>query len=168
MAVVRIEPDRREPPSLSPEQRAEAVSAIAELAEIPKVAAIQVDFDATVSQRAFYRALLFDVRPQLPESVPLSITALASWCMYDQWLGGLPIDEAVPMLFRMGADHRQVLIHLQTGGDFKPAMSRLSVGISTDEPLPRLPSGRRVYVFHPRAWSPEAVQRVMEEMRRWE
>ena len=36
--------------------------------------------------------------------VPLSITALASWCAQDRWMEGLPVDETVPMLFRMGPD----------------------------------------------------------------
>jgi hypothetical protein len=168
MAVVRIEPERFEPPTLSPQQQADASRAIAELADLPGTRAVQVDFDARVSERAFYRELLKDLRRQLPESVPLSITALASWCIHDTWISDLPVDEAVPMLFRMGVDHRQVFIHLESGGDFRPAICRTSLGISTDEPLPKLPSSRRVYVFHPQAWSPEDVHQVIEEVRRWQ
>jgi len=40
--------------------------------------------------------------------MPLSITALASWCAGDPWITGLPIDEAVPMLFRLGPDTRNI------------------------------------------------------------
>jgi hypothetical protein len=164
MAVVRIESDRFDPPVLSPDQRAKVVSATTELTNISGVTALQVDFDAVVSERALYREVLLDVRRQLPDSIALSITALASWCMHDQWLSGIPIDEAVPVLFRMGADHRQVVHHLETGGDFRPPLCRASLGISTDEPLPKLPSGRRVYIFHPQAWSPEAVRKALEEL----
>ena len=64
--------------------------------------AIQIDFDAADSERDVYRRLLARVRAVLPRTVPLSMTALASWCVGDTWLDGLPVDEAVPMLFRMG------------------------------------------------------------------
>src|SRR5439155_8311954 len=90
MAVTRIEADRSMPPTLSVDQRTRAVSAIAELARLPGVTALQVDFDATTSQRAFYRDVLHDLRRQLPDRVGLSITALASWCLHDHWLYGLP------------------------------------------------------------------------------
>jgi len=168
MAVVRIESNRSEPPKLSSGQRAAVVSAIADLTRIPTVAAIQVDFEATASQRAFYRDLLFDLRRQLPDSMALSITARASWCIYDNWLSGLPVDEAVPMLFRMGPDRSQVLLYLEAGRDFRPAICRHSLGISTDEPVPRLPSGRRVYIFHPHVWSPEAMHKIIKEVQKWQ
>jgi len=29
--------------------------------------------------------------------MPLSMTALASWCESDRWLAGMPVAEAVPM-----------------------------------------------------------------------
>jgi hypothetical protein len=168
MAVVRIESDRTRPPDLSPGQRAAAVAAVAELAHKPAVAAIQVDFDATTSERAFYRELLIALRRQLPHSMALSITALSSWCLYDNWLAGLPIDEAVPMLFRMGPDRQQIRRYLESGGDFRTALCRDSLGLSTDEPLPRLPAGRRIYVFHPRTWSATAADNVIKEVRKWQ
>jgi Protein of unknown function (DUF3142) len=164
IAVVRIESDRAAPPLLSPQQRERTASAIAEVARGRAVAAVQIDFDARQSERAFYRDLLVDLRRGLPASVSLSITALASWCIYDDWLATLPVDEAVPMLFRMGVDHNQVAQYLKAGGDFRPALCRHSLGISTDEPPPRLPSGRRVYVFNPRPWSPENVGRIVREV----
>ncbi len=102
IAVVRIESDR---PRLTPAQRRQAVVAIlAWTRTSPEVTAVQIDFDATASERPFYRGLLEDLRRELPVTVPISITALASWCLGDRWLDDLPIDEAVPMLFRMGLD----------------------------------------------------------------
>lgn len=62
----------------------------------PGAVALQVDFDARASQHTFYARLLRDLRRQMPPSLPLSITALASWCSYDDWIRGLPVDEAVP------------------------------------------------------------------------
>jgi hypothetical protein len=166
MAVVRIEVSRFELPSFSLEQHERVVSAIAELHRISNVAALQVDFDATASERIFYRSMLYDLRSRLPDTTGLSITALASWCIHDDWLSGLPIDEAVPMLYRMGVDRKQVLRHLEAGRNFQPALCRQSVGVSTDEPRPRLPAGRRVYIFHPHPWSEEAADSIMQEIRR--
>jgi hypothetical protein len=168
MAVIRIESDGPEPPAFSPEQRTRTASAICELTDMPEIEGVQIDFDAKVSQRGFYRDLLFELRRKLPDPMALSITALASWCIYDDWLSGLPIDEAVPMLFRMGPDGGQVFFYLKAGGDFRPLVCRNSLGISTDEPTPALPSGRRVYVFHPKAWSPVSARNIIKEVRSWQ
>ena len=166
IAVARIESNRSA--ELSPDQRTQTVKAIAELARKETVAAIQIDFDARSSEREFYRDLLTDLRRELPSGVKLSITALASWCMGDNWLTGLPIDEAVPMLFRMGVDRSNVLTRLEAGKDFSARIARHSLGLSTDEPLTALPAGRRVYVFNPRSWSEQSAQKFVEEVRKWQ
>jgi len=165
-AVVRIMPDRSTPPHLSFGQAEKASSRIAELTRLPGISAIQIDFDARVSERTFHRELLVELRRRLPASVGLSVTALASWCLQDNWLSELPVDEAVPMLFRMGPEGSQVRLHLERGREFRSALCRRSVGISTDEPRPRLPTGRQVYIFHPRPWSSEAARDIIQEVRR--
>ena len=103
--------------------------AITSTAALPRVVAVQIDFDATLSQRPMYRALLHAVRRELPPGMPLSITALASWCMQDDWLDDLPIDEAVPMLFRMGPTEQSSHPRLRA-----PACGA-AIGTSLDEPL---------------------------------
>jgi hypothetical protein len=165
MAVTRIEVDRLRPPDLSTRQRELAAAAIADVGHFPAMTALQVDFDAAVSQRHFYRHLLQDLRRRLPASISLSMTALVSWCIYDEWLGGLPVDEVVPMVFRMGADQHRVRRYLAED-DFRAAHCRQSLGISTDEPLPTVPSVRRLYVFHPQSWRPEALGSILEEVGR--
>jgi len=167
MAVVRIETDWVEPPQLSADQQRQAVSAIIKLTHLPKVVAIQIDFDAKASERLFYRGLLSDLRHQFPTPFGLSMTALASWCIHDNWLSDLPVDEAVPMLFRMGADHLQVILHLRAGKDFSAALCQHSFGIATDELLPQVPAARRVYLFHPRPWLPQTAHTILEEVQRW-
>jgi hypothetical protein len=130
---------------------------------------VQIDFDATRSQRAWYAALLQDLRGRLEPSTRISITALASWCGDDRWLQALPIDEAVPMLFRMGSDTRLVRARLRHGDDFKEPLCRSSLGIATDEPLDRAPAaGRRLYVFHTAKWDAAAWRVAKEEIARWE
>jgi hypothetical protein len=159
-------------------QQQRAVAEIADVANLPNVRAIQIDFDATVSERAFYSALLSDVRKKLPPALPLSITALASWCLGDPWLEELPpgtIDEAVPMLFRMGPDTANVTKFLHSGDDFPIPACRASLGLSTDEPLSRALLGvasnppiresrnKRIYIFEPRAWTKPAADAVLQE-----
>ncbi|HEV2761630.1 MAG TPA: DUF3142 domain-containing protein, partial [Pyrinomonadaceae bacterium] len=134
MAVVRVESDRSQTPHMSPAQRAAAVAAVVEVFDTPSLRAVQIDFDATVSERDFYREFLHDLRRRSPARLALSITALASWCTYDDWLEGLPVDEAVPMLFRMGADERQVRARVEAGEPFRAPLCRQSLGVSTDEP----------------------------------
>ena len=60
MAVTRIESQKTtgRRAALSPEQRTRLVSLILKTLELNRVSAIQVDFDATSSEREFYRALL--------------------------------------------------------------------------------------------------------------
>lgn len=125
----------------------------------PQVAALQIDFDAGRSQRPFYRALLEEVRKRMPQNMPLSITALASWCGNDDWIKDLPVDEAVPMFFRMGGFERAP----QQPGWTYPIREPLcdnSVGVSTDEPWPKIRKRQRVYVFHSGPWNAVAVQNV--------
>ena len=163
VAVVRIEA----PGALANSMVSAVAQRIAALQTFPGVRQIQIDFDARASQQAFYGELLKELRQRLPDTMPVSITALASWCLGDRWLADLPagtIDDAVPMLFRMGPDAPAVMSLLRSGGDFTQPLCRNSVGISTDEPASR--SDRRIYVFHPRAWDSRAAAPILESRRR--
>ena len=162
VAVARVESDAAKKPELSNEQGSKLVAAITEMASLPNLASIQIDFDATKTERGFYREVIIEVRRHLPERVGLSITALASWCMDDGWFSDLPIDEAVPMLFRMAADGKQIANRLDAGEDFTSPFCRQSYGVSTDEPRPRLSSSRRLYVFSSDPWTESSVHSIME------
>jgi len=164
IAVARIE-TARERPSLSANQREMTARTIADMASQPNVREIQIDFDATRSEREFYRQLIVDVRKRLPATTRLSITALASWCMSDDWLSDLPIDEAVPMLFRMAADGKQIVNRLNSGDDFAEPLCRQSYGLSLDEQRPtRFPS-RSLYIFNPDAWTEQSVHELLESIK---
>lgn len=166
IAVARIETDRFELPLLSRDQIETVAKEVAGLAQLPNVTAVQIDFDAKVSERSFYADLLAAVRKILPSTTALSITALASWCKDDNWLDNLPVDEAVPMLFRMGIDRAQIVSGLASGEPFHSPLCRQSSGVSVDETLPDLPPSERVYVFNPDSWSPNSVERIMEKYQR--
>jgi hypothetical protein len=192
IAVVRIETrvGKQRDPSATNDRRTSTqhhftelqlqhiVDEIADLQKLPNIRAIQIDFDATVSERASYVRLLEDVRHNLPASLPLSITALASWCIGDPWLGQLPpgtIDEAVPMLFRMGPDTASVAKFIRSGDDFRVAACQSSLGLSSDEPLsnallkgtlpdaPSVSHSKRIYIFAPHAWTQSDADAVFKE-----
>ncbi len=162
VAVARIETARNEKPTLSVSQRDRTVESIVEMASLSGVSEIQIDFDATQSERNFYRELIATVKQRLPANTRLSITALASWCMSDDWLTGLPIDEAVPMLFRMSSDGKQIITRLDAGDDFNAATCRQSYGISLDEQHPKLLPARRLFVFNPDAWTEKSLREIPE------
>lgn len=174
MAVVRIETTRAEGrssrggarPTLSDKQRAQTVAELVSACRRERVRALQIDFDATRSEREFYRALIFDVRRALPADVRLSITALASWCIGDLWLEDLPIDEAAPMLFRMGVERKNIKNFLASGDDFESSKCKGRAGISLDEPNVQFPAAARVYVFNPRAWTRETVNDALSLARK--
>jgi hypothetical protein len=138
------------------------VAAIDEILKKQSAEQLQLDFDATVGERDFYRAVVIRLRQSHPH-LRLSITALASWCLHDRWIHDLPIDEAVPMLFRMGADARSVRETLNDGQDFAEPLCRQSYGVSLDEAIPRLRRERRLYLFSPHSWSSEDLVRVARE-----
>jgi hypothetical protein len=156
-AVVRVELDPARPAALSREQGTRLATTMVSLASAGTFRTLQVDFDAPRSARPFYRRLLADLRATLPARARLSMTALASWCLGDPWLDDLPVDEVVPMAFRMGADARGVRQHLAAGRDFQP-VCRSAIGVATDEPLAPLAAGRHRYVFTASAWTPDRVR----------
>lgn len=153
MAVVRLESNRTALPPVEA-----AVAQILPAAEYPNIRALQIDFDARQSERGWYRALLQALHRKL--KIPISMTALTSWCQGDPWIRDLPVAEAVPMLFRMGAGGPW------NGQDFSVPLCRASLGLATDELPATTPRGRRLYFFHPRQWTPAAYQGIIGEARR--
>jgi hypothetical protein len=158
MAVVRLESSG--PPMPDAEQVA---AEILRDAANPAVRAVQIDFDARRSERAWYAQLLAALHRRMDPAKPLSITALASWCLGDPWVRTLPVADAVPMLFRMGAGEPREL-----AGDFAIPVCRASVGVSTDEIPYAVPHARRIFMFTPHAWTPEAYRAALEFSRRFQ
>lgn len=166
IAVVRIEPLGKIPPSLSEAQRRQLVKEIALLTSLPRVSGIQIDFDARLTERDFYRLLLHDLRRQLKPEYFISMTALASWCMADNWVNSLPVDEIVAMLFDMGADSKKIRALIAANQNcFTVPKEKLSLGLSTKEPdiinmfkngsSTTLKNCQRVYIFSPKSWTQE-------------
>ena len=161
MAVVRIEMTASAPQT--EDIQADVVKALLRSATRPSIAALQIDFDALQSQRNFYRKVLQKLRPQMPAGMPLSITALASWCAFDDWIKDLPVNEAVPMMFRMGVEGR-LLGDRELDQLVREPLCSGSVGISTDEKWPQGIQGKRIYVFHVQPWTQESLNQTIERM----
>ena len=74
---------------------------------------------------------------------------------------GLPVDETVPMLFRMGpinAPYASLARSPAAAAD----ECRTALGRSLDEPLHVRAAGRRVYVFNGSPWTPASVSQARE------
>lgn len=162
IAVTRIETVKDEHrPALSDEQKKKVVSLIKNTLELPDVKAIQIDFDVVASERNFYKNLVIDLKKELPENTPLTITSLASWCVGDTWFNEFPIDEAVPMAFDMGADDKPIRDFLTKENDWNEPLCRGSYGISVDQPLKvRFKSNRRIYYFSAKPWKQTDLQKL--------
>ena len=154
-------------PKLSAEQLKQTLIAIKSVTKL-NIVGIQIDFDAKLSERKFYKELLEKLRLELPKNYLLSITALASWAIYDNWIADLPVDEAVPMLFSLGVEKQQVLSYLAAKKDFRTRNTQTSLGISTGEDLPWLPEERRIYIFANQSWTKELLEDVLQKVKKWQ
>jgi hypothetical protein len=163
MMVIRIEPARAATP-LTVTQRSKAVVAIADALRITRADAVQVDFDARVSEQPFYKALLEELRDKMGPDRFLSITALVSWCGANSWLDGLPVDEVVPMTFEMGAAAAATETFIRSGGDFKEPKCAGSIGISTHELDGRFRKRQRTYVFSYEGWTDSSVSGALAKL----
>lgn len=163
IAVTRIETDKANRPTLSDSQKSEVVSYVKQTLGMPNVKAVQIDFDALASEREFYQSLVSNLKKELPAATPLTITALASWCASDNWFGDLPVDEAVPMAFQMGADDRPIRAFLANGSDWREPLCRKSYGIGLNEPLEAdFKLNRRFFIFNsnPNGWKAADLERL--------
>lgn len=163
IAVTRIE-TRKAPenkPIFSDAQRRKIVFLIKDTLKLPNVRAVQIDFDAVASERGFYRELIFELRRELPDDTPLTMTSLASWCVGDLWFGDFPVDEAVPMIFEMGADDKKIREFLAKGSDWNAPLCRGSYGVSIEEPLEfEFKTNRRLFFFKRSAWKKSDLQEI--------
>jgi hypothetical protein len=166
-AVVHIQIDHREPLQWTPLLRARAGAAVLHYAAALPARRVQIDFEVRASERRVLLDLLEDVRRGLPKGTLLSMTALASWCDGEGWLESAPVDEIVPMLFRLQRGGEAIKKRLAKGGDFRNPRCRAALGIATDSALARAPPGRRVYLFNPRSWAAADFDKARREVEAW-
>lgn len=113
---------------------------------------VQVDYDATLAERPFYRRLLEELRRRLPAGTHLSATALASWCLGDPWFPVGLVDELVPMLFEMGPDEAGIRERVAHRPDFPVHACNSAVGLLAGDDLISSFPDRRIYLFSRALW----------------
>jgi hypothetical protein len=163
MPVVRIESDRTYPPTLEDGQRAELLRVLKSETEQAGIGRLQIDFEASASQRAFYRQLLGELRAALGPGFFLSVTALTSWCLSDRFMADLPVDEIVPMFYRLGSEGPKLRAELSRGSDLAPECRRAH-GLYTEEPMVPPPTPRRLYLFSRLSWTAPLLERALERL----
>lgn len=152
-AVVRIEnrqgfiPDKQ--------QISEAVRIIAITCIKKGISGCQIDFDCRSSEFGFFKSMIEELKDKLPSSMPLSITVIASLSHSGSMVDSLPVDEAVPMLFRTGPDEDLIRKGLAGQSFMKASACQKAAGISLDEPLPHAKylQDRKLYIFNTRPWT---------------
>lgn len=113
---------------------------------------LQIDWEAPATVRGFYAEVIAAVRRRLPAGAKLSATALVSWCQGDRWLDGLPVDEVVPMFFRMGPNGELYWRrHIDPKSGARPPCDG-PFGLALDEPRRPPPRAGQIYLFNPRPW----------------
>lgn len=141
-------------PVLNERQKQTIVRAVTAAAKRSPSQVVQLDFEVMHSQKPFLADVIQRSRAALPDNVALSITALASWCVGDAWLADLPVDEVVPMAFRMSGDVKrtqEILIH---DGRFPRPECQPSLGLALNEPpWPDRLRSQRLYLYNRAAWS---------------
>lgn len=85
--VVHVDASWRQPPDLSLAQQKVIVDALVLAAQRGNSHVVQLDFEVRRSQRAFLAGVVKKARLRLPKDTALSMTALASWCAGDHWMG---------------------------------------------------------------------------------
>lgn len=165
--VVHVQIDHAKPLVWAPSLRERVATAVHHYATEVPAARVQLDFEVRESERQVLLDVLRDLRRALPAKTRLSMTALASWCMTENWLEDAPVDEIVPMLFRMQTGGDSIIKTLAMGGDFRHPRCRDALAISTDSPILRAPPGRRVYLFNPRSWVREDFRKAQHAVEAW-
>lgn len=158
--VVHVESAEDAPDDITPTQREAIVATVRRLASTATPGAgaglLQLDFEAPARQREAYRALVTAIRAALPADVRLSVTALVHWCTQGDWLDQLPVDEVVPMLYRLGShasDWRRRFAQDDAG--LARRCRGPALGFATNDPPPSalLVRTTRAYWFDEAAWS---------------
>ena len=156
--VLHVEAAAEAAATFTPAQRDAIVAAARRHAPLAAAGAglLQLDFEAPARQREAYRELVTALRQALPADVRLGVTALAHWCTQGDWLDRLPVDEVVPMLYRLGPDAAQWRDRFVRDD---AALARRcrgpSFGFATNDPPPQalLARATRPYWFDESAWS---------------
>jgi hypothetical protein len=165
--VIHVESAPDAPDQFTARQREVLLNAVVRQAStaIRQSGWVQIDFEVPLRQRPAYQSWVKSVREALPPTVKLSVTALAHWCAQGDWLDQLPVDEVVPMLYRLGSDSTR---WRQRFADDDRTLARRcragALGFATHEPPPSALWARtvRAYWFDENRWgNPSSSQTIL-------
>lgn len=163
--VVHIDIDNLNPPKgLTTQQIEKIVDTVNQASKQSNSGWVQLDFEARPSQRKDYLEILQRLQP-LRQQYKLSITALASWCMFDQWLDVALVDEVVPMIFRMGKGRDDVTNWVSTYGSFPLMSCNKSLGWMVGENWLPTKEMKRVYLFHSKFWTATQIEQALANIK---
>lgn len=166
IAVIRIDSDHGDPPQLNDAQMRSVMELALQAVNRPEIQVLQIDFDAKVSERGFYRELLHTLRMALPASKKLSMTVLPSWCLADDWTRDLTVDERVPMLFNLGPDEKPVAFALADPTRWANDCHQ-SAGIWQGKTVVSGSGFHRLYFFQSHPWTEAEYAIAQKENSQW-
>lgn len=145
MPLIHVEVDPARPFAANAAQNDALRAAVLDAVRRGSSTWVQLDFEARRSQREFWRTAVQSIKAALPSGMRLSVTALASWCYGDRWIGDAPVDEIVPMYFRLKQARRDYIVRSAAG--VSEARCATAYGVADDEPDWAVPLPGRRYVF---------------------
>ena len=160
VAVTRIESWPRNS-GFSSKQISQVARMIARTSRDRDIKGIQIDFDARPSERKFYKAVLTKLRAEIPREMTLSITVPVSACFGDSWIKDLPIDEAVPMSFRVSDDEGKIGARLSRLKSITQPLCKKSIGYSFKGSFKvQFSRDRTNYYFASQPWRSEDLYKL--------
>ncbi|WP_417904671.1 hypothetical protein [Candidatus Tisiphia endosymbiont of Micropterix aruncella] len=124
---------------------------------------IQLDFDATYNQRKIYSQL---IETLVKNNRKISITALSSWCMFDNWIDKLSIEYAVPMVYqgrRENQDIRRVKKFFTDNKNWRSKKCQNYIGLMTDDVL-TVPTNFNIFLFNKDKWNKETYYKITKNI----
>ncbi|WP_342278874.1 hypothetical protein [Candidatus Tisiphia endosymbiont of Myopa tessellatipennis] len=124
---------------------------------------IQLDFDATYNQRKIYSQL---IETLVKNNRKISITALSSWCMFDNWIDKLSIEYAVPMVYqgrKENQDIRRVKKFFTDNKNWRSKKCQNYIGLMAGDVL-TVPTSFKVFIFNKDKWNKETYYKITKNI----
>jgi hypothetical protein len=153
--VVHVQTDIKHPSHLDANHTKAIVKAVKAASQSSTSGWVQLDFEARQSEQAYYLNLVNALRDELPPTIKLSVTVMASWCMQTRLLEKIRADEIVPMFFRMGVVSDTYWARLQNHPErLSSRCKNTAAGFAVQETTPTaiLSSFERRYWFNYNNW----------------
>ena len=165
--MVYVEIARHYRSQLGPQRIAALVQRIRALPLVRDAQRLQLNFEAVESRRADWYALVAALRAQMPATQRLDVTALADWCMHEDFLPR-SVDRVVPMLYSLGPVSPALSRVLDGTQPFPASICNASLGVTADTLMNvsygLISRADRLYVFSSDAWQAQRYERLLHSL----